>query len=94
MALRVLFDHISNIVWLASLLQRNEIDLQHEGRLKVENITEVQEIETEVVWPRDETKTTSEDKHWRWYHLGEEEEEERSRDGWTVSTETREPSER
>ena len=25
---------------------------------------------------------------WKWYHLGEESEEDRSRDGWTVSTET------
>ncbi len=31
-------------------------------------------------------KTIHEEKHWRWYRLGEEEEEDRSRDGWTVST--------
>ena len=36
----------------------------------------------------------SEKRLWRWYHLGEEKEDDRSRDGWTVSTETREPSER
>ena len=29
-------------------------------------------------------------KDWRWYHLGEEEEEDQSRDGWTKSTETTE----
>ena len=38
--------------------------------------------------------TTSEERLWRWYHLGEENEEDQSRDGWTVSTKTREPSER
>ena len=32
-----------------------------------------------------------EDRLWRWYHLGEEKED-RSRDGWTASIETREPS--
>ena len=36
----------------------------------------------------------SEERHCRWYHPGEEREEDRSRDGWTVSTETLEPSER
>ena len=30
---------------------------------------------------------------WRWYHLGVEKEQDRSRDGWTVSTETWELSE-
>ena len=31
---------------------------------------------------------------WRWYQLEEESDEDRIRDGWTVSTGTREPSER
>ena len=31
---------------------------------------------------------TSEDRHWRWYHLGEEEAEDRGRDRCTESTET------
>ncbi len=26
---------------------------------------------------------------WRWYHLGEEKEEDRSRDGWTVNRDIR-----
>ena len=37
---------------------------------------------------RGDTKNTSEERLWRWYHLGEESEEDRSRDGWTVSIET------
>ena len=37
---------------------------------------------------RDGTKNTSEERLWRWYHLGEEKEGDRSRDGWTVSIET------
>ena len=32
-------------------------------------------------------KTTPEDRLWRWYRPGEESEEDRSRDGWTVPTE-------
>ena len=36
----------------------------------------------------DETKNTSEEILWRWYHLEEESEEDRSRDRWTVSTGT------
>ncbi len=35
-----------------------------------------------------ETKNTSEEIHWRWYHKGEECEGDRRRDGWTVSTGT------
>ena len=31
---------------------------------------------------RGDTKTTSEERLWRWYHPGEESEEDRSRDGW------------
>ena len=30
-----------------------------------------------------ETKTMSEDRRWRWFRLGDEEEEDRSRDEWT-----------
>ena len=41
-----------------------------------------------MVWTGEETRlNTSEERLWRWYHLGEEIEEDRSRDGWTVSTE-------
>ena len=56
----------------------------------VENTTEMCRKARQVIWTReDETMNTSEGKHWRWYHLGgEEEEEDQSRDGWTVSTET------
>ena len=35
---------------------------------------------------RDETNTMSEDTHWRPNRLGGEEDEDQSRDGWTVST--------
>ena len=42
---------------------------------------------------RGETKNTSEERLWRGYHLRDESEEGRSRDGWTLSTGTREPSE-
>ena len=41
-------------------------------------------------WTREETKTISEDKHWIWYHLREE--ESRVGNGRTVSTETLELS--
>ena len=37
---------------------------------------------------RDVTKNTSAERLWRWQHMGEEDEEDRSRDGWTVSTKT------
>ena len=52
-------------------------------RLKVENIRELQESKIEVVWntSRGDTKNTSEESLWTWYHLGEESEEDRSRDG-------------
>ena len=49
-------------------------------------------MEARPRWPEhvktEETRPT-EDIHGRWYHLGEEEEEEdQIGDGWTVSTET------
>ena len=54
-----------------------------------EHHREVQESKIEVVWTCEEArprqKTTSEERLWRWYHRVEEEEEDRSRDGWTVS---------
>ena len=61
-------------------------------RLKVENITE-RCRKARLRWfghvkGRDNVQTTSEERLWRWYHLGEEKEEYRSKDGWTVSTET------
>ena len=34
------------------------------------------------------TKNTSEDRHWRWYHLGEDEKQDQGRDGCTVPTKT------
>ena len=50
---------------------------------------EVQESKTEVVWSRKEARPRiRQKKDCRWYHLGEEKEVDRSRDGWTVSTET------
>ena len=55
-------------------------------RLKVENITE-RCRKARLMW-FGKTKNTSEERLCRWYHLGEEKEEDRSRDGWTVSTET------
>ena len=57
-------------------------------RLKVENITDVQESNIEVVWTRQEARPRiRRKKDWRWYHLGEEKEGDRNRDGWTVSSE-------
>ena len=61
-------------------------------RLKVENITE--RCRKERLRWFGETNNTSEERFWRWYHLGEKKEEDRSREGWTVSTEIRESSER
>ena len=55
-------------------------------RLKVENITE-RCRKARLRW-FGHVKNTSEERLWRWYQLGEEEEDDRSRDGWTVSTET------
>ena len=56
---------------------------------------EVQESATQVVWSRREArlrlrgkKERKKERLWRGYHPGEESEEDRSRDGWTVSTET------
>ena len=60
-------------------------------RLKVENTTmrcrkaRLGGLDTST----GETKNTSEESLCRWDHLGEECEEDRSRDGWTVSTGTR-----
>ena len=51
---------------------------------------------TEVVWPRKEARPRLHRKKYSGdvvVHLGEEKEEDRSRDGWSVSTETCEPSE-
>ena len=56
-------------------------------RLKVENITE-RCRKARLMWFGHETKSTSEERLWRGYHLGEEKEEDRSRDGWIGSTET------
>ena len=55
-------------------------------RLKVENITE-RCRKARLRW-FGHVKNTSEERLWRWYQLGEEEEDDRCRDGWTVSTET------
>ena len=41
---------------------------------------------------RDHSIVISEERIWMWYHMGKEEEEDRRRDGWTMSTETRELS--
>ena len=50
---------------------------------------EVQESKTEVVWRRKESRPGLRRKEdWRWYHPGGESKEDRSRDGWTVSTKT------
>ena len=58
-------------------------------RLKVENITERCRKARLVVWTRrGKTKTTSEERLWRWYHPGGGEEEGQRIDGWNVSTET------
>ena len=59
-------------------------------KLKVENITE-RCRKARLRWfghVRRRDQNTSEERLWRWYHLGEEKEEDRSRDGWTVSIET------
>ena len=61
-------------------------------RLEVENITEscmqARLRSFNVYTWRYETNNTPEERLWRWYHLGEEKEEDRSRDEWTVSTVT------
>ena len=60
-------------------------------RLKVENITERGAGKQDwggLDTSRGETKNTSEERLWRWYHLKEESEEDRSRDERTVSTGT------
>ena len=58
-------------------------------RLDVENITE-RSMEARLMWVGHVKRRdhSSEERPWRWFHLGEEKEEDRSRDGWTVSTET------
>ena len=60
-------------------------------RLKVESIAE----RCRKAWLRwfGHVKRRDQERLWRWYHPGEESEEDRNRDGWTVSTETWEPSE-
>ena len=66
-------------------------------RLKVENIREVQERKTEVVWPSKEArpilrrkKDSADGTTWEKKKTGRT----RHGYGWTVSTETGEPSER
>ena len=62
-------------------------------RLKVEHITE-RCRKARLMWfghvrrRNQDYKTMSEEIPLRWYHIGEEKEEDRNRDGWTVSTET------
>ena len=57
--------------------------------LTVENHRDVQESKTDVVWPRKEGRPRlRRKKHWRWFHLGEEKEEDRIREGRTVPTDT------
>ena len=56
-------------------------------RLKVESIAE-RCRKARLRWCGHLTKTTQEEILWIWYHPGEESDEDRSRDGWTVSTDT------
>ena len=60
-------------------------------KLKVENITE-RCRKARLMWFGHVKRRDQEERLWRWYHLGEEKEEDRSRDGWTVSIETCDPS--
>ena len=65
-------------------------------RLKVENITEVQERKTEEVWPRKEAIPRLHRKKDSGDHMvppGRRKEEDRSTDGWTMSMKTRKLSE-
>ena len=76
--------------WACGLTLRDHVSNDNTREtLKLENIREVQESEKGGLNTcRDEAKNTSEEILWRWYHDQGEEDEDRSREGWIVSTET------